>query len=449
MNIVIIGASHSGTTVACDLKKIDPSFNVYLIDRQPTAEWGYVSNGINLFYQKQIDTLSQAAISLNRLKDSDVVLLDEMNVVAIDSKQKTVSLEDPAGTPQTLAYDRLVVATGSAMQETEASEQYTNLIHYKTYRESEEALTKLQNAGKIAIIGSGYIGMELADSLAAEGKQLYVIDTMKNILFRHFDPDVTDILKEAMIQQGVHYYPQQYQIEYSVKKDHIEKVVLAEEAIDVDLVVFPRALRPNTELLTGLVALNEDNTVKVDAEMRTSAPDIYATGDIVPLYDINQAHQVYLPLVNRAVRIGRTVAMSIAGLPVDETRDTKISATRLFGYYLGSCGITEEEAPYLGISVSAFQTKVPLEHNMFKAADRQQMTIKLIYDESTQVILGIQLRSSSEVIDTLNLGALILENRLTLSQLARQDFCFSPEYTQPFHLFNEVAFHALMAKRRA
>ena len=216
------------------------------------------------------------------------------------------------------------------------------------------------------------------------------------------------------------------------------------QTIKADMVIFSAQTRPNTTLLKEKVALYEDETVIVNEYLQTSDPDIYAIGDIVPVsFDKNKRH-LFLPLVTRAVHMARAVALTLSGQPTAYDLRQKITAAVIIDYFLGTVGLTEDEAPFLEQNTGSCSG----EFDLFTQYDEENKTVnaKLTYHPDTLEIIGGQLISQEFLLPDLNLLADIVKHKTTIPQLAVEDFGFLSEYTSRFHYLNELAFKVL-AKR--
>lgn len=449
MRVVIIGASHSGLSAAIDLKRLDPEIEVLLIDQQKKEDLGYISNGINLFYQGYIKKLEQAVTRFNELVQRGIILYTETRVTKIEPQKKTLKYqkigEEEA---KVMCYDRLILATGSSPQHQRSNIQtLANVINYKNRAESQETLELLKKAQKVAIIGGGYIGVELADVLIKNGKEVHLIDSMDDILFRYFDPVMVQDVEKAICAAGVHYHPQEFGVQFVTEEDQVTALRLKDETIAVDLVISPKALRPNVALFHGMIDLHEDNTVIVNEYLQTSQPDIYAIGDIVPITISAKNVHVFMPLVSRALRMGRAAALNIAGIKTAFSLADCVTLSKVFGYFLGSCGMVEEEAAFQGIDVHTTVCDLPLRENALAEKPSHFVKAKINYEAGTRKILGIQLLSRKSLVEELNSACMVLHKPLTLDELSVEIFCFSPNMTDRYNFLNQLAFNALLAEK--
>ena len=242
----------------------------------------------------------------------------------------------------------------------------------------------------------------------------------------------------------INFYLNEFLIDLKKSEEKVVSVQLLSQTIKADMVIFSAQTRPNTTLLKEKVALYEDETVIVNEYLQTSDPDIYAIGDIVPVsFDKNKRH-LFLPLVTRAVHMARAVALTLSGQPTAYDLRQKITAAVIIDYFLGTVGLTEDEAPFLEQNTGSCSG----EFDLFPQYDEENKTVnaKLIYHPDTLEIIGGQLISQEFLLSDLNLLADIVKHKTTIPQLAVEDFGFLSEYTPRFHYLNELAFKVL-AKR--
>ena len=364
MKTVIIGASHGGIAAARSLKQLDQKHDVVLIDQRSENELGFISSGINLFFRGTIDHLKEATTQANAITDLGIKLVTEKKVIEINKTAREIvmyPIEDEEKRI-TITYDNLIVATGtSPLIAARDYPNIKNILSYKSIKESELVLESIQKAETIAISGTGYIGMELADSLRNSGKKVYLLEGSQEMLFRYFDQEMVQELRKRVNASNIELIPYEIGMDYEIVKNKIKTIRLRNREIPIELLILPDSIYTNVEIVENIITMNIDNTVSEDGSCRTSDPHIFAVGDIVPIVYPHHQTQIFMPLLSRAVRMGRIAAMNICGEEVQGDLVHKISGTVIFGQFLGSAGLTEEEAPLFGFSVGSIQGNFPLQ----------------------------------------------------------------------------------------
>ncbi len=444
MKIVIIGASHAGITAALNLRKLQPEAEVLLIDENHKDGLGYVSNGINLYLKGKIHSLAEAANNERTLQASGAKLITEWRVTELDPDKHQLILTSEEGKKETLTYDKLIVATGSSPATLYKQIEAENVYTYKNLVQSKQVLAALKEAKEVVIFGAGYIGLELADALRNKGHMIHLVDYMPNVLSRYFDKDMIGSFQNQLKNKQINFHPNEFLIDWKKSGEEVVSVQLLSQTLKADIVIFSAQTCPNTSLLKDKVALCEDDTVMVNEYLQTSDSDIYAIGDIVPVSFDKKERHLFLPLVTRAVHMARAVALTLCEQPTAYDLKQKITATVITDHFLGTVGLTEDEAPFLEQSACSCSGEFDLFPQYYE--ENKTVNAKLIYHPDTLEIIGGQLISQEFLLSDLNLLADIVKQKTTIPQLAVENFGFLAEYTPRFHYLNELAFKVL-AKR--
>lgn len=444
MKIVIIGASHAGITAALNLRKLQPEAEVLLIDENHKDGLGYVSNGINLYLEGKIHSLAEAANNERTLQASGAKLITEWRVTELDPDKHQLILTSEEGKKETLTYDKLIVATGSSPATLYKQIEAENVYTYKNLVQSKQVLAALKEAKEVVIFGAGYIGLELADALRNKGHMIHLVDYMPNVLSRYFDKDMIGSFQNQLKNKQINFHPNEFLIDWKKSGEEVVSVQLLSQTLKADIVIFSAQTCPNTSLLKDKVALYEDDAVMVNEYLQTSDSDIYAIGDIVPVSFDKKERHLFLPLVTRAVHMARAVALTLCEQPTAYDLKQKITATVITDHFLGTVGLTEDEAPFLEQSACSCSGEFDLFPQYYE--ENKTVNAKLIYHPDTLEIIGGQLISQEFLLSDLNLLADIVKQKTTIPQLAVENFGFLAEYTPRFHYLNELAFKVL-AKR--
>lgn len=444
MKIVIIGASHAGIAAALNLRKLQPEAEVLLIDENHKDGLGYVSNGINLYLKGKIHSLAEAANNERTLQASGAKLITEWRVTELDPDKHQLILTSEEGKKETLTYDKLIVATGSSPATLYKQIEAENVYTYKNLVQSKQVLAALKEAKEVVIFGAGYIGLELADALRNKGHMIHLVDYMPNVLSRYFDKDMIGSFQNQLKNKQINFHPNEFLIDWKKSGEEVVSVQLLSQTLKADIVIFSAQTCPNTSLLKDKVALYEDDTVMVNEYLQTSDSDIYAIGDIVPVSFDKKERHLFLPLVTRAVHMARAVALTLCEQPTAYDLKQKITATVITDHFLGTVGLTEDEAPFLEQSACSCSGEFDLFPQYYE--ENKTVNAKLIYHPDTLEIIGGQLISQEFLLSDLNLLADIVKQKTTIPQLAVENFGFLAEYTPRFHYLNGLAFKVL-AKR--
>ncbi len=213
------------------------------------------------------------------------------HVTAIDREAKTVT-----GQNGTVAYDKLLIATGSAPFIIPVQgKDLPGVITYRDLDDTNAMIDAAAKGGKAVVIGGGLLGLEAAAGLAERGMEVTVLHLMGHLMERQLDESAGFLLRRDLQNKGVRIICQASTAAI-LGETHVEGVMLEDNTgLEADLVVMAVGIRPETRLATD-AGLEVARGIEVNAQMQTSDPDIYAVGECVefdghlfglvaPLYD--------------------------------------------------------------------------------------------------------------------------------------------------------------------
>lgn len=450
MKVVIIGGSHAGIAAALRLKELNESVEVLITER--ANELGYLASSLNLYLQQQItDLLDGQTYTLESLFQRGIHILLNTTVTQIDAIQQTVKCQisgkEQEDSAQVFHYDTLILAMGSNQTEIPAAWNSDKILtNYKTYTASLRANEKFNKATTVTIVGAGLIGLELAHALIAVGKKVDLVDQMDELLFRYVDQEIAELVHAKLPPElTLHLGTRVSEVTMRDENKALSIQLANQEQFTTDEFVFAVNPRPAVSLVESFLKLNRDGTIWTNEYLQTSIGTIYAIGDLIALPFKNTDERTYIPLLSNAVRSGEIAAQNIIfpkSLPLDTVQRTIVSS--FFGIHLAACGVTEEEAPYFGIACQAC-TQTFAQSNCLATTDSvDTTTIKLVYEPTSQKILGGQLFTTNEMnLGFINLLSILVAQETTVSELATMDFYFQPVFSSIKHPLNTLAFTIL------
>ena len=361
-------------------------------------------------------------------------------VIAIDPQAKTVTVRnlDTQDVFQD-TYDKLIYAAGSWPLDIpnipEKSNSLENVDICKLFQHAQELIKKADDPDikNVAVIGSGYIGVELAEAYHKKGKNVTLIDLEQRVLARYFDSEFTSSLESDITRSGVKLALGEKVIDFYGEQNKVKKVITDKGSYDADLVIKCVGFKPNTELLPDAQKA-PGGALVVDEFMRTSLPDIYAIGDANAMYHAAFRMPVQVALATNAVKSGITAASHINGNDVVKIKSVAgTNAICVFEHKLASTGISEATAKRFKMNVASSYIE---DNDRPEFMDSYTKTrIKLIYDKDSLRLLGAQIGSYGEVNHTevIYYLALAIQQNLSLIDIAFTDVYFLPHFNKPFN----------------
>ena len=454
--IVVIGANHAGT--ACINTMLDNFENeneVVVFDQNSNIS--FLGCGMALWIGKQIDGpegLFYSDKEKLEAKGAKVYMGSPVLSVDYDKKEVTALVN---GQEHLESYDKLIFATGSqpiippikGVEIVEGNREFKatleNVQFVKLYQNSAEVIEKLKNnkgINRVAVVGAGYIGVELAEAFERLGKEVILIDVADTCLAGYYDRELSDLMSKNLADHGIKLaYGQTVQAVEGEGK--VERIVTDKETFDVDMVIMAVGFRPNTALGAGKIELFRNGAFLVDKKQETSIPGVYAVGDCATIYDNALDEMSYIALASNAVRSGIVGAYNATGHELEGIGVQGSNGINIYDLKMVSTGLTLEKAKSAGYN--AVETGFnDLQKPEFIKHDNHEVAIRIVFDKDTRVILGAQMASHEDISMGIHLFSLAIQEKVTIDKLALTDIFFLPHFNKPY---NYITMAALTAEK--
>ena len=454
--IVVIGANHAGT--ACINTMLDNFGNeneIVVFDQNSNIS--FLGCGMALWIGKQIDGPEGLFYSdKEKLEAKGAKVYMESPVLSVDYDKKEVTAL-VNGQKHVEAYEKLIFATGSqpiippikGIEIVEGNREFKatmeNVQFVKLYQNSAEVIEKLRNnegIKRVAVVGAGYIGVELAEAFERLGKEVTLIDVADTCLAGYYDRELSDLMSKNLADHGIKLaYGQTVQaVEGS---DKVERIVTDKETFDIDMVIMAVGFRPNTALGAGKIELFRNGAFLVDKKQETSLSGVYAIGDCATIYDNALDDMSYIALASNAVRSGIVGAYNATGHELEGIGVQGSNGINIYDLKMVSTGLTLEKAKAAGYN--AVETGFnDLQKPEFIKHDNHEVAIRIVFDKDTRVILGAQIASHEDISMGIHLFSLAIQEKVTIDKLALTDIFFLPHFNKPY---NYITMAALTAEK--
>lgn len=449
MKIIVVGINHAGTSAIRTLLAQDPNLEVTAYDRNSNISFlgcgialavgGIVKDPNDLFY-----------CDSEKLKSMGANIFMETDVIGIDTSAKTVTVKDlNSGKERTDSYDKLIYAAGSWPVEIpgipEEKANLENIKMCKLFQHAQELIAKgdEEEIKSVAVVGAGYIGIELAEAYKIKGKKVTLIDFESRPIPRYFDEEFTDGLVADLKSHGITLAFGEKVVDFKGENGKVKAVITDKGEYEADLVIKSIGFKPNTELLPD--AKKERNgALTVNSKMETSIKDIYAIGDCVAMYHASLQRHQQVALATNAVKTGLAAAFAILGkdgIGVESVVGT--NAICVFENNLSSTGLSMAAAKASGIDAA---------ESFIEDADRPEfmneygkIKIKLVYEKKDFRLIGAQIGSKGEYSHTevIYYLALAIQKGMTLPEIAFTDVYFLPHFNKPFNFILTAILQAI------
>ncbi|MDC7218689.1 MAG: FAD-dependent oxidoreductase [Spirochaetales bacterium] len=446
MKTVVVGVNHAGTSVIRTLLTQNPENTVVAFDRNDNIS--FLGCGIAL-------TVSGVVKDPESLFYADVPALEKMgavvkmkhDVININPEVKEVTVRDLETREEfTESYEKLVFAGGSwPIDPPIKNRELENIDICKLYQHAQILINKADDPSikNVAVIGAGYIGIELAEAYHEKGKRVTLIDMQERVVPRYFDPAFTDRLQADMRDHGIELVLGAGVTEYRGMDGRVTGVVTTKGEFPADLVIQCIGFKPNTELLDGADKI-PNGAVKVNEYMETSLPDIFCVGDSAAIFHSATGRHENVALATNAVKTGVVAASRINGS--DSVKLESVVGTNgicVFGNKLSSTGLSEDAARQLGMNVmSSYYTDNDRPEFM---EEYEKVSVKLVYEADSLRLVGAQIGSYGEGSHTESIYylALAIQKGMALPEIAMTDVYFLPHFNKPFNFILSAVLKAL------
>lgn len=443
MKVVVIGCTHAGTAFVVNARRKYPDCDIVVYERNDNVS--FLSCGIALSVSKVVTEPEKLFYnSPQNLTGMGIDMRMNHEVIDVDVDNKTIKAKNlKTGEEFEDKYDKLVLTLGSwpIVPKFEGGE-LDNILLCKNYDHAKMVIEKSKDAKNIAVIGAGYIGVELAEAFEMQGKNTILIDAEERIMNKYLDREFTDVAENEFTQKGVKLKLGQKVQKFEGLNGKVTKIVTDKEIIEADLVILCIGFAPNTALVRDKVKTLKNGAIIINQYMRTSAQDIFAAGDCCvvkynPAYD-----ERYIPLATNAVRMGTLIAENLVEPRLRYLGTQGTSGIKIYDQCIASTGMTEEVAK--STTAMKIGTAVIKEnHRPEFMPTYSEAMIKIVFDKATHRVIGGQIVSKQDLTQFMNTLSVVIQNHMTLEELAVTDFFFQPHFNKPWSILNSVALKAL------
>lgn len=361
---VVIGGDAAGMSAASKAKRDDPDLDVIVFEQ---GEWvSYGACGLPYYVKGEIQSLENlVSVTPEEFRqERDIDLRTGHKVVDIDPDERVVTARSADGeTVQN--YDSLLIATGAeavtpSIDGLDHDGVYTlgsmsdgkELREYVGRARSEEELQQPDRGpacqfletcnGPIGIVGGGYIGVEMAEALAANDFEVHLFQRGDRIL-KTFSEATSETVVEHLREQNVAVYLNA-EVEALAGADAVEAVVTTDDRVPVEMVLVGTGVRPRTGIAEGAgITLGETGAIATDSYRETNLADVYAAGDCAEAEHVVTDEPAYVPLALTANRHGRAVGQTVAGTPTEGGGVAGTAAVKAFDVEAARTGIIDHD----------------------------------------------------------------------------------------------------------
>lgn len=443
--VIVVGGVAGGASCVARLRRLDEAAEITLVERGPHVSYancglpyhlgGVIADREALFVQTPEGLTGRFNLTVKTRTEA----------IRIDRERRRVTLRDlVSGEAREEPYDFLVLSPGAEpIVPPVPGVELPGVFTLRNVPDLDRILSFVtdRRARRAAVIGAGYIGVEVAENLVHRGLQITLVEALPQVV-PFLDREMSAFLASELVQQGV-------ALRLEDRLQALEPVgepnagglrarLASGNTLDVDLVVLAVGVRPETRLAkeAGL-ELGRSGGIRVDEQMRTSDPHVFAVGDAVEIRDRVSGSVGRMPLAGPANRQGRLVAEVIAGRSVRYPGAYNTSIVKVFTQVAASVGLSERAAKDLGIAHRVVW--MPGASHAGYYPNATPLVLKLLFSPEDGRVLGAQVVGQDGVDKRVDVIATAIAGGLTVYDLEAMDFAYAPPFSSAKDPVNHAA----------
>lgn len=453
MKVVIVGGVAGGATAAARLRRLDENAHIVMFERGEHISFAncglpYYIGGVIRNREKLI---LQTPESFSRRYNVDVRVKSE--VIRINRQNRTVSVKDLAtGNTYEEAYDVLILSPGA--EPMVPNPDWARLDAVFTLRSIPDTFKITEyvqriNPRRAAVVGAGYVGMEMAENLHQLGLEVSIIEMADHVI-PPLDAEMAAEVHHHILGKGISLYLGKGLTAIRQSAGGYELTLSDGENLTADMVILAAGVRPDSRLAVEAgLEIGTRGCIVTNDRMQTSDPSIYAVGDAIEVKDFVTGKKVFVPLASPANKQARIAADNICGLDSAYGGTQGTAILKVFDMTVAVTGNSERALKAAGVDYEKSYTYSASHAGYYPGATF--MTIKLLFERKSGTILGAQIVGHQGVDKRMDVLATAIRARMTVRDLAGLELAYAPPFgsaKDPVNIAGYVASNILNGTMR-
>ncbi|WP_404815132.1 FAD-dependent oxidoreductase [Ructibacterium gallinarum] len=442
MNIMIIGGVAAGTKAAAKLKRQDRNLNVTVYTK--SSDISYAGCGLPYYVGGEIASREELIVNSPEKFTAltGAVVRTGMEAVKVEPNTKTVTFHNlKNGAEETEKYDQLILAVGADAVVPKITG--AGLEGVFTMRTPSDAVglreyIKENSCRSAVVAGAGFIGLEIAENLMAQGLQVTVVDMADQVMPNLFDVEMADYIRRQLQERGLRIVTGAA-LEEIVGEQRASGIRTSVSSINCDVVILALGVRPATEFLEDTGIAMDRGTILVDKYQKTNVEDIYAVGDCAQVYNRITGKGQWSAMGSTANITGRCLAKNLTGEKAEYGGCMGTGVVRMAkDLNAGRTGLTEEQAKTAGFD--AVSVTCVSDDKAHYYPDASSFVTKLVADRQSRKILGIQVVGAGEVDKMVDIAVTGIALNAKVDDFDTLDFAYAPPFSTAIHPFVQACY---------
>ena len=428
MKLAVIGGVAAGMSAAARAKRRNKSLEITVYEKSGYVSYG--ACGLPYFIKGDIPTAEKLVVRTpEQFAKQGIRALVHHEVIDVDVTEHTVTVKNlETGEVFQDGWDELLITTGAvAVKPPIPGLDLPGVFTLRTVEDGvaiKDWIAK-KHPWQAVVVGGGYIGLEMAEALAANGLYVDVVEMLPQVL-PNMDADMAALVEAELSRYGVTVH-----LESPVRAfegdGRVERVIAGNKTLEADLVLFSVGARANIPLAEKAgVAIGETGAIAVDDHQRTTAPHVWAAGDVAEAWHRVLNKPAYIPLGTTANKQGRIAGTNIAGGDAAFGGIVGTAVVRVFDLEVARTGLSEREAQQAGFDAASVTIKAPARAHYMPI--HPPIHVKLVFEKGSKRLLGGQMVGEEGVSKRIDIIAAALHNGWTVYDLAQLDLSYAPPF---------------------
>lgn len=429
MRFLIIGGDAAGMSAASRAKRNMPNLQVTVLEQTDDVSYSACGMPYNIADPvREIDDLIVRKAEVFREKQH-IDLRTGHRADSIHVRDRKVTGKTRKGEDFEIPYDKLLIATGaSAIIPPLPGFDLPGVMALKNLEDGRKIKRFMgeRNVSRVVIVGMGYIGLEMCESLRARGIEVNMIKP-RPVFLPWMNFELAAIVRKELDTNGVGVY-------VDCRIDGIQewsgglKMLSSGPSLDCQMVLAAIGVMPNSQLAeeAGL-ELGQGKAIAVDRALLTSDENIYAGGDCADAFHVVTGNRVYIPLALRANRAGWAVADNVTGKRTELPGVVGTTVFRVFDLEVARTGLSMKEAEKAGFEPA--ETVIHSRSRAHAHPGSTTISVQMVGDRKSGRLLGVQMVGKEGVAHRVNAPAVALHAGMTVEQFGQSDLAYAPPFS--------------------
>lgn len=433
-HVIVVGGDAAGMSAASQIRRANPDMEVTVFEKSPYASYG--ACGMPYLISGVVDS----AESLLALRSEDFVnrgidVRLEHEVVAVKAGAHLVEVQRSNGSSLSNRYDYLVLATGGEPVVPAWADMALSNVFVLRGLHDGIAIRRFLDSGQVecaVIVGTGLLGVEMAEALLKRGLQVTLIGRSPHLL-AGLDSDFLTPVLQTLTGHGLVLRQDQAVTDITSRDGRARSVVLADGEIATDMVLLAAGTAPATALARRAGAdLGPSGGIQVSDRMKTGLPGVYAAGDCVEVTHVVTGARVLSPLALTANRTGRIAGDNLASESLGKLSRQRFrgtagtTITQVFDHTVACTGLSQSEAEAAGFQTAVFERESRSRAAYYPGSE--PVRTRIVVDRRTHRLLGGQMVGREGIAGRIDVLAAALFSRMTVQEIYDLDLAYAPPF---------------------